>query len=485
MSDNKSIRLDDDTKSYKDLEESLYLPKQTLIVKNSDDSSFTEEKEINLENSKSNISLKENNKKEKNDQLTKNINEKSVINEMEKKFEKSKITLGNRINSLILEKKKNIALHLKIDKDKSSKKGYTVHEISKIIESKESNIEKNILCFRRYDNFNSLFKLLEAKYPHYIFPSVPQKNPSINNINIIKDTQKDDNFLEKRKNELEYFINEIYNHSKIGKGEEIKKFLNETSFDKDYFKNLINYFDYPESMKQINNKGLIGKGIESITNTLANTYNYYMGKENAGKKDGISKKFIEIKEKVEKKLEKYKQTYNNIKDILKCLKSESTEKKSLNNNLLNLKNENNNENNSYKTFIKLIEINQEFNNNNNDKYEEDLKIFENKIVNPLDFSILDLEGEKTAIERYEKFNETYNYIINYKIGNNDSKIILEEQSKIKKDIKIYEEILEKEIERIEENNTKIYNEIIHNLCIFLQNYTKIFIEKYKNSSVFK
>ena len=114
MSDNKSIRLDDDTKSYKDLEESLYLPKQTLIVKNSDDSSFTEEKEINLENSKSNISLKENNKKEKNDQLTKNINEKSVINEMEKKFEKSKITLGNRINSLILEKKKNIALHLKI-----------------------------------------------------------------------------------------------------------------------------------------------------------------------------------------------------------------------------------------------------------------------------------------------------------------------------------------------------------------------------------
>ena len=274
MSDNKSIRLDEDSKSYKDLEESLCIPKQTLTVKNNDDnSSLADEKEINLG---SNLSLKLNNN-ENNEKLGKRENQISKIKE--KKGEKTKMTLGNVINSLILEKKRNITIHLKIDKEKSSKKGYTVHEISKI-----SNIEKNILCYRRYDNFSSLFELLEAKYPHYIFPSVPPKNPSINNINIIKETlKKDDSFLEKRKNELEYFINEVYNHRKIGKGEEIKKFLNETSFDKIYFQSLINYFDYPEIMKQINNKGLIGKGIESITNTLANTYNYYMGKNNSDK----------------------------------------------------------------------------------------------------------------------------------------------------------------------------------------------------------
>ena len=400
----------------------------------------------------------------------------------EKKVEKSKITLGNVINSLILEKKKNITIHLKIDKEKSSKKGYTVHEISKIIENKKSNIEKNILCY----NFFSLFELLEVKYPHYIFPSVPQKNPSINNINIIKETlKKDDLFLEKRKNELEYFINEVYNHRKIGKGEEIKKFLNETSFDKNYFLNLINYFDYPESMKQINNKGLIGKGIESITNTLANTYNYYMGKNNSYKKNGMSKKFMEIKEKVGKKIEKYRQTSENISIIYECLKLENIEKASLNNNLLTLKNENDKENSAYNNFKELIEINQEFNNNDKDNCEEDLKFFEDKIVNPLNFSLLDLEGEKKAIERYEKFLENYNYIINYKIGDNDSKIILEEQNKIKNDIKIYEEVLDKELERAEENNVKIYNEIIHNLSIFLQNDTRIFIEKYKNCNAFK
>lgn len=481
MSDNKSIRLDDDSKSYKDLEESLCIPKQTLTVKNNDDnSSLNDEKEINLG---SNLSLKLNNN-ENNEKLGKLSNQNNKIKE--KKVEKSKITLGNVINSLILEKKKNITIHLKIDKEKSSKKGYTVHEISKIIENKESNIEKNILCYRRYDNFSSLFELLEVKYPHYIFPSVPQKNPSINNINIIKETlKKDDLFLEKRKNELEYFINEVYNHRKIGKGEEIKKFLNETTFDQNYFRNLINCFDYPECMKQINNKGLIGKGIESITNTLANTYNYYMGKNNSDKKNGMPKKFMEIKEKVGKKLEKYRQTSENIAVIYECLKLENTEKASLNNNLLTLKNENNKENSAYNNFKELIEINQEFNNNDKDSCEEDLKFFEDKIVNPLNFSLLDLEGEKKAIERYEKFLENYNYIINYKIGDNDSKIILEEQNKIKNDITIYEEVLDKELERAEENNIKIYNEIIHNLSIFLQNDTRIFIEKYKNCNAFK
>ena len=481
MSDNKSIRLDEDSKSYKDLEESLCIPKQTLTVKNNDDnSSLADEKEINLG---SNLSLKLNNN-ENNENIGKKPNQNNKIKE--KKAEKNKITLGNVITSLILEKKKNITIHLKIDKEKSSKKGYTVHEISKIIENKESNIEKNILCYRRYDNFSSLFELLEVKYPHYVFPSVPQKNPSINNINIIKETmKKDDLFLEKRKTELEYFINEVYNHRKIGKGEEIKKFLNETSFDKNYFQNLINYFDYPESMKQINNKGLIGKGIESITNTLANTYNYYMGKSNSEKKNGIPKKFMEIKEKVVKKLEKYRQTSENIRDIYECLKEENKEKASLNNNLLTLKNENDKENDVYNNFKELIGINQEFNNNDKDNCEEELKFFEIKIVNPLNFSLLDLEGEKKAIERYEKFWENYNCIINYKIGDNDSKIILEEQNKIKNDIKIYEEVLDKELERAEENNIKIYNEIIHNLSIFLQNNTRIFIEKYKNCNAFK
>ena len=472
MSDNKSVRIDDDTPSLSGVEESLIMQKQTIKPKNNDDSesSFAEEREINLSNIKTSINL-DNNNKEIKDQEKQNI-----IQNKEIKKEKSKIiSHGNKISSLILEKKKNIKLHLKIDKEKSAINKHTIYEISTIVENKKLNaLEKNILCTRRYDNFNSFYELLKKRYPHFVFPRL---SPKYNNL------LEDENILEKRRKELEYFINEIYNHNIMGKGVEIKKFLNEIKFDKDYFENLGNFYDYPETIKKINESGngLINMGVNSITNMI-----YYFGGKNSIDKNERenSKKILGQKEKVQKKIEKFNLTFVEIKNIYDCLKNENKEIKSLCNNLSYLNNEiNSNDNNiNKKNFNEIIIINQEF---DNERYEYITKVFEEEILNRLDFCILDLEGQKRAIERYDSFLQNYNKIVNYKIKPEDSKKLLEEKTKIKDDINIFEETLINELERVEENITKIFNDIIHKICIVLKDSTEIIKDKYKNSYMAK
>lgn len=469
ISDNKSVRIDDDTPSLSGIEDSMIVQKQTIKPKNNEESdvSFGEEREINLNNIKSSINIENNNKEVKNQEKQNSIIQSKEANKI--------ISHGNKISSLILEKKKNIKLHLKIDKEKSIKNKHTIYEISTIVENKKlKTLEKNILCTRRYDNFNSFYELLKKRYPHFVFPRL---SPKYNNL------LEDEFILEKRRKELEYFINEIYNHNIIGKGEEIKKFLNNTKFDKDYFENLGNFFDYPETIKKINDNGsgLINMGVTRFTNMI----NYFGGKNNVNKNEREnSKKILGQTEKVQKKIEKYNLTFVEVKNIYECLKNENKEIKSLSNNLSYLNNEiNSNDNNiNKKHFNEIIIINQEF---NNDIYEDISNMFEEQIVNPLDFCILDLEGQKRAIERYDTFLQNYNKIINYNIKPEDNKIIHEEKTKIKNDIEIFEENLIKELERVEENITKIFNDIIHKICIILNNSTKILIDKYKNSYMAK
>ena len=467
MSDEKSIRIDDDTSSMHDMGDSLYIPNQVQRVKKEDvdlDNSSNEEKEINLDSDiKSNTSLlKHNDSEEIIKQQKSNIN--SLSNIVNTNNSKKSSLHGNRI-SLNMEKKKNVSIYLKIDKEKSAKEGYTIYEIS--IENKKSNeIEKKILCYRRYDNFNNFYEVLKIRYPHYIFPKLSPKK-------IMAKVYDDKIFLELRKNELQYFLNEIYNHKIIGKSEEMKNFLN-GKFDKQYFKSIGGYFDYSGCINKINDVGLINQGVIGVTNL----FNYLTGKKTQDNSERESTKKIFAKsETTNKKIEKYILTLNELKIFYEALKEEYKESKFICNNLLFLKRENNNENNlDIKNFNNIIEINQAF---NNEIYDEFLTFFENEIIYPLSCCILDLEGEKKAIERYNKFLVDYNNIINYKKKENNE--ILEEQIKIKKDIELYEETLLQEIDRVEEKNNKIYDDIIHRLSIFLNNHTEITINKYKNS----
>ena len=506
-SEEKSIRLDDEGSS---LGDSMYIPNQTQTVRNDEekDNSINEEREreINLDNNSNSNSIKINNNKDNsNDELKKkNSNYFQIIdneeNEKEKEkgknISKNREKRGNIINSLILEKKKNLKIYIKIDKEKTIKEKYTVYELSTLTENKKllNQIEKNILCFRRYSNFQSFYELLKVRYPHFIFPRLSPKMYINKVIDINKVIGIDkaigiDKVIgidktnvideERRRLQLEYFINEIFNHSCIGKGEELKKFLYETKFDNQYFQNLINFFDYPECTKKLNENGLINYGV----NVVANTFNYLIGKKSSDNENYKSKIIFGKKEKIEKQIQKYKLTFEEMRNIYESLKEENNEKKDIQKNLLFLKDKANNNNMEknldIKQFNELTDINQDYNTDKNIEY------FQTDIINPLDFCLLDLMGEKKAIKRYSFFLQNYNNIINYKKQDKDNNVILEEQTKIKNDIEIYEETLINEIDRVEENVTKIYNDIINRLCIYfinstkkqIDNYNKIYIEK--------
>ena len=470
FSDVSSIQNSNYSSNRKDYEDSIVIQKQVQTIKGKDDedisfSSFNNSM-ISVNKSINNQEDSNNSKViDKQNSIASDDDNKIKLNNKNKKTTK----LGNKINYMMLETDTNNNLHLRQDKERSEQKGYTVYEISKIIEDK-----KHILCYRRYDNFSKFYEALKIRYPHYIIPKLSPKK-------IMAKVYDDQVFIEQRRKELEFFINEIDSHDVMGKSEELQKFLNGANFDKQYFNSLLKSFDYPETLKKINeNKGIITKGMKGVSDI----YNYFVG--NKTQKDNQrenAKKIFEKTENLDKKLEKYNSIYEEIKIIYKSFIDEREEKKFMINNLLFMKNEGNYENNSVKNkFNELVELNQNYNFKKSDKF---LQTFEAKIVDSLNFCVLYLNGEQKAIKRYKNFLENYNEIINYQKQEKDSNKIDIEQNNIKTDIETYENNLLKEIEKIEDKTNKEYENIIHTLIMSLKDSTGEFVELYENSNFVK
>lgn len=470
ISDVSSIQNSNYSSNRKDYEDSIVIQKQVQTIKGKDDedisfSSFNNSM-ISVNKSINNQEDSNNSKViDKQNSIASDDDNKIKLNNKNKKTTK----LGNKINYMMLETDTNNNLHLRQDKERSEQKGYTVYEISKIIEDK-----KHILCYRRYDNFSKFYEALKIRYPHYIIPKLSPKK-------IMAKVYDDQVFIEQRRKELEFFINEIDSHDVMGKSEELQKFLNGANFDKQYFNSLLKSFDYPETLKKINeNKGIITKGMKGVSDI----YNYFVG--NKTQKDNQrenAKKIFEKTENLDKKLEKYNSIYEEIKIIYKSFIDEREEKKFMINNLLFMKNEGIYENNSVKNkFNELVELNQNYNFKKSDKF---LQTFEAKIVDSLNFCILYLNGEQKAIKRYKNFLENYNEIINYQKQEKDSNKIDIEQNNIKTDIETYENNLLKEIEKIEDKTNKEYENIIHTLIMSLKDSTGEFVELYENSNFVK
>ena len=470
ISDVSSIQNSNYSSNRKDYEDSIVIQKQVQTIKGKDDedisfSSFNNSM-ISVNKSINNQEDSNNSKViDKQNSIASDDDNKIKLNNKNKKTTK----LGNKINYMMLETDTNNNLQLRQDKERSEQKGYTVYEISKIIEDK-----KHILCYRRYDNFSKFYEALKIRYPHYIIPKLSPKK-------IMAKVYDDQVFIEQRRKELEFFINEIYSHDIMGKSEELQKFLNGANFDKQYFNSLLKCFDYPETLKKINeNKGIITKGMKGVSDI----YNYFVG--NKTQKDNQrenAKKIFEKTENLDKKLEKYNSIYEEIKIIYKSFIDEREEKKFMINNLLFMKNEGIYENNSVKNkFNELVELNQNYNFQKSDKF---LQTFEAKIVDALNFCILYLNGEQKAIKRYKNFLENYNEIINYQKQEKDSNKIDIEQNNIKTDIETYENNLLKEIEKIEDKTNKEYENIIHTLIMSLKDSTGEFVELYENSNFVK
>ena len=182
-------------------------------------------------------------------------------------------------------------------------------------------------------------------------------------------------------------------------------------------------------------------------------------------------------------MEKFKTTLDEIKNIYKSYTEEYQEKKFISDNLLFLKDDEINESDIDKQkFNDLVELRQNY---DYEKSKIFLKYFEEKIIDPLNFTILYLNGEQEAMKRYKHFLKKYIAIINYKIQENDNKKIVIEQNNIRKDIENYEDNLLKDIENIEKKVNEDYEKIINTLIISLKDSTEEFIDLFNNSNFIK
>ena len=483
--DKKTDKLDedDDNNHNHDPYESTIIQNQTQLI-----NSFTEEiPEPEFNNNKNEI-----NEKKEIDEINNSIN----FTNTEKKEENIGSTLirnntillkGNTINIITLQKKKNI-LFLTIDKEKSNLKNHTIYEISmRNYNNKLDEQNKIILCYRRYENFDVLYNVLKIRFPQYVFPRLSPKNYiySKSNVqNIVISKMVDNNeFLENRRIELQYFINEVYIHKELGQSKEIQKFLNDTIFDNEYYSSLKNKFSYPECSSKINNKGFINQGAKKIGEFISSFYSNANNK-NIKNETANSKKISDREEEFKTKIKKYTELQIEIKNIYSVENEQLKNNGLIYNKLSFLKcdiKKNDDESNHKKKFNELSNIIKNINNES----ENNISNFEEEIIHPLNFAILDFEGISRAIERYKNFLNIYFDIKNYQKQPKDSNTIIEEQTKIDKDINEYETTLMKEIERVDNYNSKLYPLVINKLCIYFKKLSEINCDIFKNSNFYK
>ena len=108
------------------------------------------------------------------------------------------------------------------------------YEISEVKEEK-----KKILCYRRFSNFVSFYSAMQISYPHYIFPKLSEKN-------FFTKFTNDALFLERRRKQIKFFVNFLYKHPVLSRSKEFLKFIKDAEFDENFFKNRPPLFSYPE-----------------------------------------------------------------------------------------------------------------------------------------------------------------------------------------------------------------------------------------------
>jgi hypothetical protein len=77
-------------------------------------------------------------------------------------------------------------------------------------------------------------------------------------------------FYTKRRRQLNYFLNYLYNHSFLKDSREFLKFMNDPEFDEEYFKKEDNLFYFPEAAK---NSETISKKIYGVFSGLSSYFN--------------------------------------------------------------------------------------------------------------------------------------------------------------------------------------------------------------------
>jgi hypothetical protein len=91
--------------------------------------------------------------------------------------------------------------------------------------------ERIFLCKRRYDNFDKFKSYFVNKYPFLIVPSLPEGEGLAGLV-----VSSNEEFYERRRKQLQFFLNYIYNVPFLRETQEFKKFISDPEFDYGRFK---------------------------------------------------------------------------------------------------------------------------------------------------------------------------------------------------------------------------------------------------------
>ena len=406
---------------------------------------------------------KEKEKKEEKEKKNEKRNEEKIEKE-EKREEKMRRKKNiyikpenlNRGNEIIINKQKDVII-VELDKGKSNYNNYDVYQLSLLNDNKNnynSNKEIKILCYRRYKDFYIFYQTLKRRFPECIFPRLSQRN--FIKTKILEDPV----FIENRRKELQFFINKLYFHDKIGKSEEFANFLYKATFDDEYYKSLQKKHIYPVCKKILKEQGYINKGWEKVKDIFIRSAEL--------KRSEMEQKIFNGEKEYSKKLNKYSNLLKEIKVLSDTADEETRIYKDISNNLMYLKDDNSisfsksdNELNKNK-FNTLININEKFADILKDN---NIKILA-ELVDPLNYCILYIEGIMRAYKRYNKFFSKCKQIHAIYETTKD-KDVLEEIEKIKSDKKEFEETLCDEIQKYDKEN--IYEKIIDKILLYIKN----------------
>ena len=392
----------------------------------------------------------DNNKKEDNtDNCKDNSSDEEKKEEIKKDQIESKEYLNLEEGNNLFLNKRNDAIIIEIDKEKSDQKNYDVYQLNLINDNSNnfgSNLnvnssEKKILCYRRYKDFDKFYNILKIRFPDCVFPRLSQKNYLKSKI------QDDPSFIENRRKELQYFINKLYFHDIIGKSEEFKRFISYAVFEGEYYENLPNKYSYPECERLKNEKGYFNVGWEKVSG--------YFSKPKEVKKSEMEIKILNREEEFKNKLIIYNNLLKEIKMIFDATNEEVKELKIISNNILFLKDKSSpsyvkkEKDYNKNKFNELVNLNKEFAEILDNKNIE----FLSRLIDQLNYCILDVEGANRAIERYNAFNNEYRKIQSINVKNN--RFVLEEKAQIENDKNEFEKNLNDNIKKYDKENNKI------------------------------
>ena len=371
----------------------------------------------------------------------------------------------------------NDFIQIEVDKEKSSQKGYTVYQLNLINgnsknfdnNNNHNNIEKKILCFRRYKEFEKFYNILKFRYPHCVFPRLSEKNY------IMAKVKDDPAFIENRRKELQYFINKLYFHEQIGKSEECKRFLNNSNLNEQYYDNLPKKYVYPECEKVNKEKGYWSKGVEKFSS--------YFSKSKENKQSEFEKIILNREEEFKNKSIQYNNLLKEIKTLYETSDEEMNQYKIISNNLLYLKdnvsskNHINEEDKNNSKFNELIGLTKNF----SDILSTNSINYLSEVIDQLNYCILDIDGINLAIERYINFIKEYKIIKD--INENNNKYVIEEQAQADNDKNEFEKTLLDDIQKYDKENKKIYEEITKKITLYIKNINESNDKALENSNI--